>query len=231
MKKSTAKLFGSKVFKTKNANAVLFFACPFGHKIWKFRPVIKRLQRAGYTVVAYDIHTDVFYTGQPENLIKVVGLIKKDMKARISEFQELGIKDFGFFGSSLGSFIMYSCLNDVKELRWGVLNTGGNIARGMWRIKKPKEIFEAKGWTEAKLDHAWRVLYPKFEGLEGHKYFFVSSHDDEIVPLGEIDECVAPIRRGGAQAEIRELSASSHASTVVKGLRIARKLVAEVRQL
>lgn len=227
MKKSV-ELFNTKVFKTKNANVVLFFACPFGHRIWKFRPVIKRLQRAGYTIVAYDTHTDVLYAGRPENLIEVVNLIKRDMQTKIREFQELGIKDFGFFGTSLGSFIMYSCLNDVKELRWGVLNTGGNIARGVWRIKKPKEIFEAKGWTEDKLGNAWKELYPKFEGLSGHRYLFVSSHDDELVPLSEIDECVVPIRQGGARVTIREVSAKSHASTAIKGLRMAPKLLAEV---
>jgi hypothetical protein len=52
------------------------------------------------------------------------------------------------YSSSLGSFIVYNCVGDrVPELRWGVFNTGGDIAQGLWNMSSLQQAHAARGWS------------------------------------------------------------------------------------
>ena len=223
-------LYRKKVYETKNTKTVLFFICPFGTKLWIVRPTIKKLQRAGYAVVAYDTTNDVFYGANPNILIEVVDKISADIKTTLQNYQQRGFDDFGFFGSSLGAFIAYNCVSRIPQLRWGVFNTGGNIAEAMWRIRKPRRNHQKKGVTQEEVAQAWRHLQnPDFSGLEGNNYIFFSSPSDRIAPIGDIDQCEELVRGGGASTKIIGVRAVGHTSTAIRGLRRSVQLLQQAR--
>lgn len=211
--------------------AALIFICPYGTSISTVRWAIRRLRRAGYHVVAYETTTAVFMDGDPEVLPGLIAAVRADITSQISRLRSEGVTEFGFFGSSLGSFILYNCVGDaVPELRWGVFNTGGDIALGMWRLEGARQAYVRRGWSLARLEEAWAgVQWPEFGRLDGCRFVFVSSRRDTIAPLGNIAGYLGPMRRAGAQVGVLEVPAIGHYSTIVAGLWRAPRFVAMVR--
>jgi hypothetical protein len=213
------------------ASPVIFFICPYGTSIPTVRWAIRRLGRDGFHVVAYEATKAVFMDGDPDILPGLIASVRADIKAQIARLRPEGVTEFGFFGTSLGSFIFYNCVGDaVPELRWGVFNTGGNIAQGMWRLDGARRQYVQHGWSLDRLEAAWAcVQYPEFGNLEGGRYVFVSSRRDKIAPLDNIEPYLGSMRQAGARVSVLEVPAIGHFSTIVAGLWRAPRLVAMVR--
>jgi len=125
----------------------IIFICPYGTSISTLRWAIRRLRRAGYHVMAYETTTAVFMAADPAILRDLISAMRKDLESQISRLRSEGVTEFGFFGSSLGSFILYNCIGDaLPALRWGVFNTGGDIAQGMWRLDGARRQHVLRGW-------------------------------------------------------------------------------------
>jgi hypothetical protein len=192
---------------------------------------IRRLVRSGYRVVAYQTTDTVFTSGDPTILPELIAAVRDDIRRRIAELSVLGAREFGFFGSSLGSFILYNCVGDqVPELRWGVFNTGGNIAAGLWRMPSLREAHEARGWSLARLEEAWAPLqWPDFGRLGGCRFVFASSRGDRTAPLADIAGYLGPMLRAGADVSVHPMTAFNHRTTVITGLWQGPRLVRLVR--
>jgi hypothetical protein len=213
------------------AAATIIFICPYGTPIQKARFAIRRLLRAGYHVVAYQTTTAVFVEADPAILPELIFKVREDIRSRIAGLRSRNVTDFGFFGSSLGSFILYNCIgSEVPELRWGVFNTGGNIAQGVWEMPELRLRHEARGWSLPRLEETWAKLqWPEFGRLDGCRFIFASSRRDRIAPLSNIPAYLGPIRQAGAEVRVYEVPAISHRTTVVAGLWKAPRLVRMVR--
>jgi len=213
------------------AGPALIFICPYGTAISTVRWAIRRLCRRGFQVVAYETTTAVFLDGDPEILSRLIAAVRTDIQAQIARLRSEGVTEFGFFGSSLGSFIFYNCVGDaVPELRWGVFNTGGDIAQGMWRLEGARQAYVRNGWSLDRLEEAWAgVQWPQFGCLDGCRYVFVSSRRDTIAPLADIAGYLGPMRRAGAKVSVLEVPAIGHFSTIAAGLWRAPRFVALVR--
>ena len=215
------------------AAATIIFVCPFDTSIQRVRFAIRRLCREGYRVVAYQPTSAVFMDTDPTILPELISQVREDIRARIAKLKSQDVTDFGFFGSSLGSFILYNCIgHEIPELRWGVFNTGGNIARGLWRIPAVKQRHVERGWSLPRLEEAWAELqWPEFARLDGCRFVFVSSRRDRVAPLSDISQYLEPIRRVGAEVSVYEVPAVSHRTTVIVGLWRGPQLVRMVRRL
>lgn len=223
--------FRREEFGALGAAPVIFFICPYGTAIATVGWAIRRLCRRGFQVVAYETTTAVFLEGDPEILPGLIAAVRADIQTQITRLKSEGATEFGFFGSSLGSFIFYNCVGDaVPELRWGVFNTGGDIAQGMWRLDEARAAHVRRGWSLRRLEAAWDGLqWPEFGRLDGCRFVFVSSRRDTIAPLANIPGLLGPMRRAGAQVSVREVPAIGHFTTIVAGLWRAPRFVALVR--
>jgi hypothetical protein len=213
------------------ARATVFFVCPYSAPIQRVRFAIRWLVWMGFHVVAYETNDAVFLDGDPEILPSLIAAVRDDIRTQVAKLATAGVTDFGFFGSSLGSFILYNCVGQgVPELRWGVFNTGGNIARGMWRMASLQQAHVARGWSLERLEEAWSgVQYPDFGRLDGCRFLFSSSRRDSVAPMSEIPHYLGPMLQAGAEVRIQELPAWSHRSTVIVGLLEAPRLVRMIR--
>jgi len=173
----------------------------------------------------------VFTQADPMILPELIGQVRDDARSRIARRAAEGVTEFGFFGSSLGSFILYNCVGrGIPELRWGVFNTGGNIARGMWSMPELRQLHAARGWSLPRLEDAWAGLqWPDFGRLDGCRFVFASSRRDQVAPLPDISPYLEPMLRAGADVSVHELLAVSHRTTVIAGLWKAPHLVRMVR--
>jgi hypothetical protein len=195
------------------------------------RFAIRRLCREGYHVVAYQTTSAVFVDADPTILPELISQVREDIRERIAKLKSQDVTDFGFFGSSLGSFILYNCIGrEIPELRWGAFNTGGNIARGLWRIPAVRQRHVARGWSLPRLEEAWAELqWPEFGCLDGCRFVFVSSRRDRVAPLSNIWQYIDPMRRAGAEVSVREVPAIGHITAVIVGLWKGPHLVQMVR--
>jgi hypothetical protein len=164
-------------------------------------------------------------------LPELISQVREDIRSRIAKLTSEGVTEFGFFGSSLGSFILYNCVGrEIPEFRWGVFNTGGDIARGMWSMPDLRQLHVARGWSLPRLEEAWAELqWPDFGRLDGCRFVFASSRRDSVAPLGNISEYLGPMLRAGAEVSVHEVPAFSHRTTVIAGLWKAPQLVRMVR--
>jgi hypothetical protein len=225
-------LFQAEEFGTSvQAAASIIFICPYGTPIQKVNFAIRRLLRAGYHVVAYQTTAAVFTAADPLILPELIFQVREDIRSRMAKLAAEGVTEFGFFGSSLGSFILYNCVGrNVPELRWGVFNTGGNIAQGMWKMLDLRDLHVARGWSLPRLEKAWAELqWPDLGPLDGCRFVFVSSRRDDIAPLENIALYLGPMREAGAEVSVRRVPAISHRTTVIAGLWNAPRLLRMVR--
>jgi len=211
--------------------ATIIFICPYGTPIQKVRFAIRRLLRDGYHVVAYQTTTAVFMDADPMILPELIAQVREDIRSRIAKLAAAGVTEFGFFGSSLGSFILYNCVgHEIPELRWGVFNTGGNIASGLWNMQMLRQLHVARGWSLPRLEEAWAELqWPDFGRLDGCRFVFASSRQDSIAPLRNISQYIEPMLRAGAEVSVHEVPAVGHRTTVIAGLWQGPRLVRMVR--
>ena len=227
------RLFQSEEFGTSTQTTVtLIFVSPYSTPIQKVRFAIRRLVRTGYHVVAYQTTATVFTEADPMILPKLISQLRGDIRSRIAKLTSEGVTEFGFFGSSLGSFILYNCIGDeIPELRWGVFNTGGNIARGLWSMSTLRQLHVARGWSLPRLEEAWAELqWPDFGRLDGCRFVFASSRRDSVAPLRNVSQYVEPMLRAGAEVSVYEMPAVGHRTTVIVGLWKGPQLVRIVRR-
>lgn len=226
------RLFQAEEFGTSAQNtATIIFICPYGTPVEKVRFAIQRFLREGYHVLAYQTTAAVFTEADPMILPELISQVREDIRSRIARLIFEGVTDFGFFGSSLGSFILYNCVGrEIPELRWGVFNTGGNIARGLWNMSELRQVHVARGWSLPRLEEAWAELqWPDFGRLDGCRFVFASSRRDDIAPMSDISEYLEPMLRAGADVSVREVPAIGHRTTVIAGLLKGPQLVRMVR--
>jgi hypothetical protein len=216
---------------SQHTAAAIIFVCPFGTSVQRVHFAIRRLCRDGYRVVAYQTTSAVFMDGDPAILPELISQVREDIRAWIAKLKSQDVTDFGLFGSSLGSFILYNCIgHEIPELRWGVFNTGGNIARGLWRIPAAKQRHVERGWSLPQLEEEWAGLqWPDFGRLDGCRYVFVSSRRDTIAPLNNISPYLELMCRVGAEVSVHEVPAIGHITTVIMGLWKGPQLVRMVR--
>jgi hypothetical protein len=228
--KRSAPLFTVKSLLLAAEAPVVFFACPLGTKVWKVRWAIKSLTEAGYSVVAYEFTEEIFTGAEPEKLHQLVSEVCRDIQKKIVALKISGTSDFGFFGSSLGAFIMYNCIAAIPELRWGVLNTAGDAAHAVFTKRKLRRSHSKAGYTQDELRELWGPMqFPRFRDLDGLKILLVSSNKDRLLPLSEVDIYMEPLRTAGAEVDIMELNVYGHMPSVVVGLRRAVPLLAMAR--
>jgi hypothetical protein len=226
------RLFQSEEFgKSSPAAATVIFVCPYSTPIQKVRFAIRRLLGAGYQVVAYQTTTAVFTEADPMILPELISEVREDIRSRIAKLMADGVTEVGFLGSSLGSFILYNCIGrQIPELRWGVFNTGGDIARGVWSMPALRQRHEERGWSLPRLEEAWAELqWPDFGRLDGCRFVFAGSRRDTVAPLRNIAQYLGPMLRAGADVSVYEVPATSHRTAVIVGLWKGPQLVQRVR--
>lgn len=229
MKRSSS-LFTVKSLLLAAEAPVVFFACPLGTKVWKVRWAIKSLSEAGYSVVAYEFTEEIFTEAEPEKLPILVDSVRRDIQEKIAALRASGTEEFGFFGSSLGAFIMYNCIAVIPDFQWGVLNTGGNAAQAVFTKRKLRRSHTKAGYSQEELEDLWGPMqFPDFHDLMGKKILMVSSDKDRLLPLSEVDIYMEPLRAAGAEVDIIELHVYGHMPSVVVGLRRAVSLLTLVR--
>lgn len=223
-------LYRRKVFPVHGAKGVIFFTCPFGYKMTPLLWAIRLLKREGFTVVGYDFNNGVFMRGDASLLPRLVEQVVEDIGTTISSYKAEGVDDFGFFGTSLGSFICYNAAARHADLKWGVFNTAGSAAKSIWKFARARKRFQSNGLELKDLLYAWKeVQYPPFAKVPGRKFVVVGSSRDTTIPIQEHDIYLKDVRESGAAISVVDLGTKGHAKTALTALKRCRSLVGLAR--
>ncbi len=228
----TYKSFNKELLMNPYAKRVLFFMCPYKTKTGQFRMILRRFNKAGFIVVAYDFNPGVFRTADLTLLPKLIDAVTLDVQSTISQYKVAEIKEFGFMASSLGGFITYSMLARVPDFDWGVFNTAGNVWLGVWEFPKLRKLYIKQGYQLADLEKAWTAVQsPNFKhNLQGNYYLFLGSTRDKIAPVQRINSDVTDLKQTGATVIIEKRLPVGHGLTVSRGLLAAYKEVKKARR-
>jgi hypothetical protein len=213
------------------AHRAVFFLGPYATPMSKLRWAIWALQRAGYSVVTYEYSREIFKTGEPERLFAAVKKTRVHIKASIKELQAEGYTEFGFVGSSLGSFIAYNCMGTIPELSWGILNTGGNLAEAIWSFQTERQHFEEKGFTLPSLKKAWHSLqYAELGDMRAKRHILITSKGDKTLDYKGALACLDLIKTAGSDVNLIMHKRLGHRATVARNLFRIQKLVKKVKK-
>lgn len=224
-------IFRRQTFENNKAKSVLIFACPFGTKIGLYKMLIKGLVKDGFIVVAYDFDNQVLLSGEPSYLINLINEANKDINRVIRDYEDCGITDFGFYGTSLGAFVLFNAVAVGPDLRWGIFNAGGNIARGVWELKRTRRAFEKQGYTLDDLDKAWtKIIYPDFKNRDKRSRFIVmGSKNDHVAPYSRLEDFAGYItNKSGAEVELIKVIGYGHNHSAFIGLMKCRRLIRQL---
>lgn len=226
----TPAFYRRKIYTHKNPTGIVFFACPFGVRRWAVAWVIKQIQRAGFLVVVYDFDIKILSGSDLTLLPKTISQVSGDIRDLIKSYTAGGQTNFGMFGTSLGSFVLFSAVAANKEISWGIFNTAGNAAKGAWNITQARKSLVRHGHTLSDLLDAWSAVQdPIFKTVGTKRYFlFIGSNRDEVVPLNELEQYMNGIKSASINTEIREFSKGRHIAAAFRGLRHAGRLVVEL---
>ncbi|TXG77661.1 hypothetical protein E6P97_01260 [Patescibacteria group bacterium] len=226
----TTTLYTRKIYAHRNPTGIVFFACPFGVKRWTVAWAIKQIQRAGFSVVVYDFDNKILSGSDLSLLPKTISQVSSDIHDLIERYAADEQSNFGIFGTSLGSFVLFSAVANNAEISWGVFNTAGNAAKGAWNIPQARKSLVRHGHSLPTLLNAWsKVQDPLFKtNATKRDFLFIGSNRDEVVPLNELEQYTNGMKSAGINIEIREYSKGRHITTAICGLRNAGRLVAEL---
>lgn len=229
---SNASTFRRVIYERKDSKAVLFFGSPYGVSLNLLKPFISGLLNDGYTIVGYDFNNAVFTRGEAHHLPKLINYVIDDVSEVINTYEKLGITDFGFYGTSLGGFVLYNIIAKIPKLKWGVINAGGDAAEAVWQFRLLRKKFKKNGHTLDDLKESWKHLQnPDFnDSLAGNHYLIVGSHADRVVPFDQSEHLLEGLKQSGAHIDYIRVNGFGHYHAGVIGLLRCRKLIRLVHE-
>lgn len=223
------KYWHSQTFLAPTKKGVVFFLCAHDTKLKSYKFSVKQLTKLGYDVVAYEFDPDVIHSGNPALLPNLVVKTREDIQKIISSDYPRA-KDIGLFGSSLGSFISYNIL-DIPEVSWVVMNTGGNMARGVWALPRSHKAFTRQGVTLDQLEKSWEAIQnPVWNKPQGTRVLLLASTGDKLATVADARTAHEYMLAHGVNSKFVVMRQLSHKYTIVRNLTRVNWLIRHLPQ-
>lgn len=158
----------------------MFFLCAHDTKLKYYKFAINKLLRRGYDVVGYEFDPAVVHAGDPSMVITLIRDMREEIERVLaSDYADTSV-EVGLFGNSIGTFIAYNIL-DIPRVEWVIMNTGGNLAQGFWRLPRARKGFEAKSISLEQLEQAWHsVQNPAWDNTKGKRVLLLAGSADKL---------------------------------------------------
>lgn len=220
------KQWNSEIFPTtKQMKGVIFFLCAHDTRLKSYKFAIKQLLRQGYEVVGYEFDPTVIHSGDPNVLPRFVDAMRQEVETVIENKYNDSAIEVGIFGNSIGTFIGYNIL-DIPQVNWVIMNTGGNMARGFWRLPRARRAFEENGVTLGQLELAWhRVQNPKWHNPKGKRVLFLSSTGDKLATIEDALTAHEYMLKHGVNSKFVRMRRLNHQHTIMYNLTRAGRLL------
>ncbi len=161
MKNSPA--YSSKSFGLVKENVIFFFTA-FGHKYWLYYPAIKKLTKAGYYVIVYDINPNIVFNGNIPELLTHVDILINDIKKQVESLKKQRAKTFISFGNSAGTILAMRAAIEIADIQKVIINlTYGSLTDNIWSwrmLQGVKKSFENAGLSKSEVEKLLEPISP-----------------------------------------------------------------------
>src|SRR5258708_39006963 len=92
-KKDPAQYFSFKTFGRLDGRVVFFFTA-FGTKYWLYYFTIKKLTKAGYYVIVYDVDPALVFHGELADFLQMANALIESVRRQVKDLKKQGAKSF-----------------------------------------------------------------------------------------------------------------------------------------
>lgn len=179
--------YKAKTYPAKHPTRVCFFYAGFMTKTWNFLSVYRKLNKLGYTVVAYQFPGRPLLNKDNDFLDGMRYDVQADVQKRITAYKKQGIKEFASFSLSMGSVYNIAIAKHTPDIkRIVVVTIYGSGAKQIWdeaKLKRMKNLYISRGLTMEQLaaKHRDAEAAMDLDKLSGRKVLVYASRTDKTI--------------------------------------------------
>lgn len=185
-KKESKQYFSFKTF-GKSEKGVIFLFTGFRMKRWLYYLTIRKLMKAGYYVIVYDIDSSLIFHGEISDFLYTVEALINTVKQQVNDLKQQGAKVFFSYGTSMGTIFAMRIAIEIQDIKKIIVNlTYGSLADNVWTwsvLKGVKKRLEHAGITKEKLETLLEPISPLSMApkLKGKKLLLYLAKKDKII--------------------------------------------------
>ncbi len=170
-----------------DSDKVVFVFTGMLTKIWHYRLFIRRLNKAGYSVVIYDYPGRIVHDAKLNEWQKLFEEVIKEAHERLKVLKSKGGKHFYAYGYSMGTVFAQKLVQESPDIHHIILNFPyGDVAANIWaspRTKRTRKSLRKQGVTLEEL----RIRVASFDpivnanGLKAKKVLLHIAKRDRIL--------------------------------------------------
>jgi hypothetical protein len=128
----------------------------YGGKIRRYKRIIQALNRHGFTVVAYEYSSSVMTSGNPHDLLTLVGGICNDFSEKAA-----GYKKIICVGASAGAGLCFALQRRMPAIQYGIYAVAGMAGKDA--LASPlfyfvRQKFSRRGFSVERLNNLWQEI-------------------------------------------------------------------------
>ncbi len=215
-----------------DSDKVVFVFTGMLTKIWQYRFFIKRLNKAGYSVVIYDYPSRLVHDAKFEEWLEFFDVLVDDAQKRINEFRQDGVRAFYAYGYSMGTLVAHKLARETPDIHHVILNlTYGDVAANVWispRTRKAKKNLLKRGVSIEELRQNVASFDPivNVKGLKGKKVLLHLAKRDRILHYPITKETKAAFEQAGLNMQYFENRYLGHIAGGIKNMLSIKKIKA-----
>lgn len=151
-----APLFRVQSFPVEGSEKVACVITGYGGKIKNYQGVVQTLNNRGFTAIAYEHNLSVMTSGNPQDLLNLVGEICDDFAGKIA-----GHKKIICIGASAGAGLCFALQRRIPTIQYGIYAVAGMsgkdaLATPLFYFVRKK--FNKHGFSTTRLNGLWREI-------------------------------------------------------------------------
>ncbi len=173
--------------KLVDSDKVVFVFTGMLTKIWQYKLFVKRLNKAGYSVVIYDYSNRVMHDAKVDEWEDFVDSIANDAQMRIGKFKSGDKRHFYAYGYSMGTLLANKLARETPDIKHVILNfTYGDVAAHIWHSPATYKTRKSLRKNNVSMESLRRYMAPldpivNIEGLRGKKVLLHLARRDRFL--------------------------------------------------
>ena len=206
--------FHTQSFSVEGSEKVACVIPGYGGKITGYQILIQKLNKRGFSVVAYEHSPSVMTSGNPHDLLNLVDGICNDFAERV-----VGYKKIICIGASAGAGLCFALQRRMPTMQYGIYAVAG--MPGKDAIKSPlfyfvRKKFNRHGFSTARLNSLWQEIdvSPNYPPQKSVAFVMVLGKRDGLVRYKKALATLQAWQNAGVSVKIITRPNSGHLGTI-----------------
>ncbi len=197
-------------------NQLVCYVVGFTAKVNQFKYSIKKLQKRGYDVMAFDYDNAVLLDGDPQKILDLMDHITEHIEEKADKYDSIIC-----MGVSLGAFIAFNVQRRIPKALVGAYATAGiAVSEGIFWMKTFEPVRDAlikNGYNKEKLAEVWKEIEIR-EGdrlLNDKSFVIVNGTIDRVVDYKAATKQMKSWHDEGVKVKLFRKRGLGHTATIL----------------